>query len=155
MPRIETQENKTLVLKNCIIKELRDIHVDRLEMEINQFLNHLNSLHAQLFGPLITRNYGTHFFDDGSVTESYDVIVQAHDYLNFSRFYKVQEELRAEHCLFAHFDDNPGNMQYAYAKLDLIFYENDLISDGSQYSIFIQREDNRFVLDVFRPVKQL
>ena len=54
MAKLEVLENKKLVLKNVISYELRDIELDSLDEEINNFLNKLDVLNVQTFGPLVS-----------------------------------------------------------------------------------------------------
>lgn len=155
MAKLEVLENKKLVLKNVISYELRDIELDSLDEEINNFLNKLDVLNVQTFGPLVSKNFGTNISEAGELTSSYDLMIQAHNYKQFSNIYKTHDKVTAEYCLYVRFSDHPQYMQYAHNKLDLHFYENDIIPSDETYTIIVSETENHLTIDIFRPVKRL
>lgn len=155
MTELLVSVNKKLVLKNVITYEIRDISLNELEEKIDFFLANINALRVETFGPLITKNYGTQIQDDGSLTTSYDIMVQAYNYKNFKHLYKVRENVSAEHCVYVRFEDHPQYANYAHAKLDLYFYENDLVSEGITYMVIINDSQEHLIMDLFQPVKSL
>lgn len=155
MAKLEVLENKKLVLKNVISYELRDIPLEELESEINKFLTKLDVLSVQTFGPLVTKNFGTNISDTGKLTTSYDIMIQAHNYNQFKGIYKVYDRLTAEYCIYVRFSDHPQYSSYAHNKLDLYFYENDLISSNITYSVIVNESADHLTMDLFVPVKML
>lgn len=155
MGKLEVRENKKLVLKNVIVYEIRDISMDALDDEINKFLNKIKVLNVQTFGPLVTKNFGAQVQEDGNITISYDVMVQAHDFNQYKNTYKVYERIVAEYCVYVRFEDHPQYLNHAYSKLDLHFYENDLESDGTIYNVLVNETESFITMDIFRPVQQI
>lgn len=155
MAKLEVLENKKLVLKNVLVHELRDIPIDTLEDEINRFTNKLDILKVQTFGPLITKNFGTNISNEGQFTTSCDLMVQAHDYIQFKNIYQTYERLTAEYCVYVRFSDHPQYINFAHDKINLHFYENDLISSDITYSIIIEEREEHLIMDLFVPVKTL
>lgn len=155
MAKLEVLENKKLVLKNVLVYELRDIPLDTLESEMNKFINKIDVLKVQSFGPLITKNFGTNISDDGQLTTSYDLMIQAHNYTQFKNIYKTYEKLTAEYCVYVRFSDHPQYINFAHDKINLHFYENDLISSDITYSVIIEERDELLTMDLFVPVKTL
>jgi len=155
MNKLEVKTNKKLILKQVLIKELRDIPIEQLDSETKNFHSLINLLNVQTFGPLITKNYGTNIHDDGSITTSYDLMVQAHDYKMYKKQFKVVSQLQCEHCAYIRFQGESDNMQYAYTKLNLFFFENDLADTGVVYNVFLSNHSENMVLDIFKPVEML
>jgi hypothetical protein len=152
MSKLEVKENKKLTLKNVIINELRNIEIEKLESEIQKFVNYIQILHIQAFGPLITKLVGTNIHDDGSLTFDYDLIVQAHDYHLHKDKFKVKQAYACENCLYTRFEGKAENLNYAHSKLELHIFENELISNGEVFSVFLSNEPDHMVVDLFRPV---
>ncbi|HGA1284932.1 TPA: hypothetical protein ACIRHU_001504 [Streptococcus suis] len=46
-------------------------------------------------------------------------------------------------------------MQYAYSKLDLHFYENDLETNGIIYTVYVNTNNETMTVDIFRPIISL
>lgn len=154
MSKLDVKENKKLTLKNVLIKELKNINMEDLDNEINKFGNALQLLHAQLFGPLIIRNKGTKIHEDGSVTMDYDLMTQAHDYQQYKEQFGINPKYTVENCIYVRFEGSVEEINYAYIKLDLYIYENDLISNGEMYIINIEDNENYCIVDIFRPVSR-
>lgn len=155
MTKLVVRENKKLILKNVIVHELRDISLENVETEIDKFLSKLELLKVQTFGPLVTKNYGTQIREDGAITTNYDIMIQAHDYKQYKKIYKTYNQVTAEYCVYVRFEDHPQYSNYAHTKLELYFYENDLMSDGTTYSVIVNDTAEHLVMDLFQPVKQL
>jgi hypothetical protein len=154
MPKLEIKENKRLVLKNVIIKELRNITLKELDAEINKFTNYLQVMHVQSFGPIVLKSIGTKIHESGNVTFDYDVIVQAHNNMNYKNQFKVEKEHTCDHCAYVRFEGKQEDMQYAHSKLDLHFYENDLETNGIFYTVHVSNNPEHMVIDIFKPVVQ-
>ena len=155
MNKLEVKTNKKLVLKQVLIKELKNISFEQIDAEITKFINELQLLKVQAFGPLITKSYGTNIHEDGTITTSYDIMVQAHDYKQYGNQFYTKELLQCEHCVHTRFQGKAEHMQFAYSKLDLYFYEHDLDTNGIVYNVFVSGETEKMVVDIFRPVVML
>lgn len=154
MPKLEIKENKRLVLKNVIIKELRNISIRDLDPEINKFVNHLQVMHVQAFGPMVLKLIGTKLHEGGVISFDYDIIVQAHNYMNFKNQFKVEKEHTCDNCAYVRFEGRQEDLQFAHSKLDLHFYENDMATNGVSYTVHISNNPEHMVVDIFKPVVQ-
>lgn len=155
MSKLNVQENKKLKLKNVMVQELTGIAMEELDKEINTFINKVQTLNVQTFGPLITCNKGLKIGEDGSMTVDYEVMIQAHDYLQYKNSFKVLDEVVVEHCVYLRFEDQPEYINFAYSKMDLYFYENDIDELGPVYTIMLHESENLIKMDLFKPVKLL
>ena len=155
MPKLEVLENKKLVLKNVLQKELKNIQFDLLDEELNKFVLLLDKLNVQTFGPLVMKNSGVNISEDGEMTMDYDLFIQAHNYKEFKSAFEPIDRLEVPNCVYVRFEDLPEDLQYAHSKLDLHFYENELESTGEIYSVIIEESEHHTVVDIFKPVKTL
>ncbi|TVW07988.1 AraC family transcriptional regulator, partial [Streptococcus pneumoniae] len=57
--------------------------------------------------------------------------------------------------LYVRFEDSPEYLQYAYSKLDLYVYENDIQTDGIVYTVYVNSSPEKMVVDIFRPIVSL
>lgn len=152
MPKLEVKENKKLVLKNVVKKEFRGAPLDSLDQEVVNFLQKIDMLKVQTFGPLIIYNMGTNIHEDGTMTMDFDIMLQANDYKQYRHEFHIQERYVCEHCIYLHYEGSPENISYAHAKLDLHIFENDLLSNGDTYTVCIRDGQDYVVMDFFRPV---
>lgn len=155
MAKLEVKDNKKLVLKSVICKKLHDTKVEDVDQEINKFHQHLQLLKAQIFGPLIVKSCGTTVHDDGAITTDFEFYIQAHNAQQYSNSYLVQDMVSVPHCLYVRFEDSPEYLQYAYSKLDLHIYENDIQTDGIVYTVYVHSSPEKMLVDIFRPIVSL
>lgn len=153
MPRLEVIENKKLVLKNVLIKELKSINMETVDQEIQNFMRKVELMKAQVFGPLVIHTIGTNISETGEITSDYELIVQAHDYLQYKHEFITKERLSCPHCLYLHYDGSPEELMYAHSKLDLYIYEHELSTSGELYSVCIQESEHNVVMDFFQPLR--
>ena len=155
MPKLKVLENKKLVLKNVLQKELSSIQLESINDEINKFGLLLDKLFVQTFGPLVIKASGLVISDEGEMTVNYDLLIQAHDYKQYKSSFETIERLEVPNCVYVHFEGSPEDIQFAHSKLDLHFYENDLESTGEVYSVMIEESEHHTVVDIFKPVRVL
>lgn len=155
MAKLEIKDNKKLVLKSVICKKLYDIKVENINQEIEKFYQHLQLLKAEIFGPLIVKSCGTTIHDDGLITTDFEFYIQAHNAQQYSNSYDVQDSISVPYCLYVRFEDSPEYLQYAYSKLDLHVYENDIQTDGIVYTVYVNSSPEKMVVDIFRPIVSL
>lgn len=155
MDKLLIKENKKLVLKNVLIYEIKGIKVEQIDKQIQLFVEKIKTLKVKTFGPLISKNYGISLQSDGEMITDYDIMVQASDYLQYKGIFKTASELSISNCVYLHFEDNPQYINFAYSKLDVYFYEKDLISSGVIYNVLIKDSPELMIMDIFKPVKTL
>lgn len=153
MPKLEVVENKKLVLKNVLRKELKAINIEDIDKEIHNFMVRLELLKAQVFGPLIIHSIGTNISDTGGITMDYELLMQAHDYMQYKNEFDTEERFICPHCLYLHYEGSFEDVSYVHSKLDLFIYENELSSTGELFTICLNDTENYISMDLFRPVQ--
>lgn len=70
--------------------------------------------------------------------------------------YRMHSILRVKNCLYARYIGLEDKLKFAYDKLGVYAFGNDIELDGCNYTIYVDRneEDETMVADVFMPVKE-
>lgn len=155
MAKLEVKDNKKLVLKQVICKKIHGTKVEDVDHELDKFQQHLQLVKAQVFGPLIVKSCGTVIHNDGSITTDFEFYVQAHNAQQYQNIYDIQDIVSVPHCLYVRFEDSPEYLQFAYSKLELYIYENDIQTDGTVYTVYVNSSPEKMIVDIFRPIISL
>ncbi|MBS6506802.1 MAG: hypothetical protein KH369_01315 [Paraclostridium bifermentans] len=152
--KITIRENKTLKLRNVLIRELKQdelIHMDKVTYMME---NYIKSKGNSIIGPMVT--YSSSLVDDhGNLTVKSKIMIQLRNKINkVENPYKIEEEVRVTNCLFARYNEFEENLQYAYSKLELYAFEKDINLKGDAYTIFVDNKDNKLVADIFMEVQK-
>ncbi|TFF66133.1 AraC family transcriptional regulator [Helcococcus ovis] len=155
MPKLEVKENKKLKLQKVICKELNNIEIEKFDIEINNFLNSIKALKAQVFGPVVIRNKGTDISENGIITSSYEIYIQVHDYLQYKNQFIVKDEISVEYCIYIRYEGKPEYLQLAFNKLEIYEYEEEIITKGDIYMVSLEENEKCIKMDIFKPVKMI
>lgn len=147
--KITIRENKILKLTNVLIRtvsenELMDIGRIGYMME-----SYIKSKGNTIVGPMI--NYSSaELGQDGQPNVIVKLLVQLKNPIhNVEAPYEQIPLLRIANCLFARFIEKEENLQFAYQKLNVYAFENDIKLKGDTYTIFVRKEEENLVADVF------
>lgn len=66
----------------------------------------------------------------------------------------LKNQIKVSNCLFARFMEKEENLQFAYSKLQLHAFENNIKLKGDSYTVFVDKKDNKMVADVFMEVSK-
>ncbi|WP_409068971.1 hypothetical protein ACFLKB_00465 [Clostridium sp. FAM 1755] len=148
------KENKTLKLNNVLSRELSEKEF----MDINRITymmdSYIKSKGNSIMGPMI--NYSSLVNDEnGNPKLIGKIIFQLKNPINkIERPYKYEKQIRITNCLFVRFNEKEENLQFAYSKLQLHAFENDIDLLGSSYTVFVDQKEDRIVADVFMKIKE-
>lgn len=95
--------------------------------------------------------------DDGAVDIKMQFMLQTDNFIhNVEQPYKMDSILRVKNCLYARYIGPEDKLKFAYDKLGVYAFENDIELEGCNYTIYVDRneEDETMVADVFMPVKE-
>ena len=154
MSKLDLQENKTLKLNNLVIKELRGVHITKIDFEIEKFINQLQVLKAQSYGPIVTKLVTSYANEEGNTVYDYDIYYQVKNYKQYESILKTQDELKVTDCLFLNFKGDSIYLPYAYSKIELHLFENDLSAKEEVYSVLkvVDGNEDKVDIDLFKPV---
>ncbi|GAA0086069.1 hypothetical protein UT300007_25080 [Clostridium sp. CTA-7] len=147
--KIVLRENKTLKLNNVLIREVSENEL----IDINQITymldSYIKSKGNSTLGPMI--NYSSVEVDEnGQAKVIIKLMVQLKNPIhNIEKPYELQSQLRVNNCLFARFTEKEENLQFAYKKLGVYAFENNIKLKGDSYTVFVKKEEENIVADVF------
>lgn len=147
--KIVLRENKTLKLNNVLIREISENEL----IDINQISymmdSYIKSKGNSTIGPMI--NYSTVEVDEsGQPKVIIKLMVQLKNPIhNIEKPYELKAQLRVTNCLFVRLTEKEENLQFAYQKLGVYAFENDIKLKGDSYTIFVKQEEENIVADVF------
>ena len=157
MNSINIYENKTLKLQNVIVRRL-DLESDDqnlFDSEINKISTYIQTHGANQIGPLI--QYSKVELDENNEPDiNMQFMLQANNFIhNVEQPYRMESLLRVKNCLYARYNGPEDKLKFAYDKLGVYAFENDIELDGCNYTIYVDRneEEETMVADVFMPVK--
>lgn len=147
--KISIRENKTLKLTNVLIRELSEneiIDIDKINYMMDSYIKAKGNTPI---GPMI--NYSNLEVDEnGQAKISIKIMVQLKNPIyNVEAPYEIKKELRISNCLFARFNEKEENIQFAYQKLGVYAFENDIKLKGDSYTAFVKKEEENIVTDIF------
>ena len=147
--KIAIRENKTLKLNNILIREVSEnelIDINKISYMMDSYIK---SKGNSTIGPMI--NYSTVEVDEsGQPKVIIKLMVQLKNPIyNVEKPYELENQLRVTNCLFARFTEKEENLQFAYQKLGVYAFENDIKLKGDSYTVFVKQEEENIVADVF------
>lgn len=152
--KITIRGNKTLKLKNVLIRELTENELMSMDKAMYMMENYIKSKGNSTIGPLVT--YSSPLIDEqGNLTINSKIMIQLKNKMNKVDIpYSIKDEIIVTNCLFARYNECKENLQYAYSKLELYAFENDIKLKGDTYTVFVDNKDYKLVADVFMEVQK-
>ncbi|MDR1014694.1 MAG: hypothetical protein LBL86_06920 [Coriobacteriales bacterium] len=120
---------------------------------IEQMELHIRQRGSQPIGPLIQRTE-VRVDEQGEPQVVIAFIRQANAPIHHVEApYRTEALIRESDCLYTRFVGEEEHMQFAYNKLQLVAYEEDIPLRGDTYTVFVDRndEDETVTADVFMP----
>lgn len=147
--KIALRENKTLKLNNLLIREISEnelIDINKISYMMDSYIKSKGNF---TIGPMI--NYSTVEVDEsGQAKVIIKLMIQLKNPIyNVEKPYELKEQLRIANCLFARFTEKEENLQFAYQKLGVYAFENDIKLKGDSYTVFVKQEEENIVADIF------
>lgn len=150
------QNNKGLKLLNVLIY-YAEINNDDLNihMEIEKMSNYIRTKGALSIGPLI--QYTRAFVNENNELDMEIILMlQCNNYIhNVESPYSMESVIRVPNCMYCRYIGSEEKIKFAYDKIHLEAFENDIELEDCSYTIFVDRneEDETIVADVFIPRK--
>lgn len=151
--KIIVRENKVLKLNNVLIRELHQNEFMDTNKVTYMMDSYIKSKGNSVVGPMI--NYSSLSTDgNGQSKITAKLMVQLKNPIhNVERPYEHKSQIRVTNCLFARFTEKEENLQFAYSKLTLHAFENDIKLIGDSYTVFVDKKEDKMVADIFMEVQ--
>ena len=156
MNKLELRERKILKLTNVIKCEVK---IEKEDFDWNIVIEQMQSYirikgKAQI-GPLI--QYMRTFVNENNELDMKIIFMfQCNNYIhNVEPPYSMESVIRVPNCMYCRYIGPENKLKFAYDKIHLEAFENDIELEDCSYTIFVDRneEDETIVADVFIPRK--
>lgn len=154
MNKLQYNNNKTLKLTNVLKYKilLTDENFD-FNASIEQMQSYIKTKGAMQIGPLIqyTRTFVN---DSGELDMDIVMMLQCNNYIhNVEQPYSMESVIRVPNALYCRYTGPESNLKFAYDKIQIEAFEQDMKLDDCNYTIFVDNntEEDIMVADVFIP----
>ena len=149
MKKIELSYNKTLKLTNVLICELELTESNSFEHTVIQMENYIKSKGYMPIGPLIQKSSCT-INEEGQVEMKAYLMRQANNFINhIDNPYMFESILKVQNCIYARYTGPSEKLKFAYDKINVVAFEDDIDLSNENYTIFVDQQDDDLVADVF------
>ena len=154
MSKIHFNEKKTIKLQNALIYRL-DLKEEKVDIILERMQLYIKMKGAMQIGPLI--QYTSPYINkNGEMDIDIYIILQCNTYMhNIEQPYRMETMLRISNCMYCRYIGPEDKLKFAYDKILLEAFENDIELEDCNYTIFVDRneEEETIVADVFIPRK--
>ena len=149
MNKIDLNFNKTLKLTNAIIAEMQEQKFENLDLVIERMENFIKARGFVPIGPLIQYS-STKLDENGELDIVIKFIRQSSGFINHTDPpYKCVPILRIKDCMYVRYTGPESSLKFAYDKINLTAFEEDIKLKGDSYTIFVNQIDDNIVADIF------
>lgn len=152
MNKLNLSQNKTLKLTN-VLKYQININEEefQLEAEIEKMQSYIRTKGTTQIGPLIqyTKSY---INEAGELNMELTFMLQCNSYIHSVESpYSIESVLRVPDCMYVRYLGPEHSLKFAYDKINLTAFEENIPLAGDSYTIFVDRNDEEetIVADVF------
>ena len=149
MGKIELSTNKSLKLMNVLSLEIELNQDFDLGTTVVKMDNYLKSKGAMPIGPLIQRT--VYSINENQQLEIHAYLMrQTNNFIhNIEAPYKMEPVIRIRNCMYAHYVGPEEKLELAYDKINVTAFEEDITVANENYTIFIEKQDDNIVADIF------
>lgn len=149
MSALLLNKNKTLKLSNVIIRSICSQNAEELFEVVQLIDNYIKSKGAMPIGPLIQYT-NTYINENGELDMNIKLMRQANNYIHNTEVpYKMESVIRVKDCMYVRYTGPESKIKFAYDKINLTAFEDDIPLKGSSYTIFANQQDDNIIADVF------
>ncbi|WP_052660076.1 hypothetical protein [Bacillus cereus] len=151
--KISITNKKTLKLNNVLIAKVKNTNPLEIQKTSHMMQSYVKSHGKFIVGPLISHSYST-VDSEGNIQFYINLIMQLDSPHYISDInYEFKKQIKLENCLFARFNDEETNVRFAYLKLNVYAFENNLNLQGESYTIYIEQKRDKLLADIFMPLQ--
>lgn len=154
MGKLQFCLNKALKMQNVLIGGINlEDDENAFDLVIERMQTYIKVKGAAQIGPLI--QYTKSFMNDGEELDiKINMLLQCSNYIhNVQEPYIMDSILRVPNCMYCRYVGPKETLNFAYDKINLEAFENDIELTGESYTVFVDQneEEGTIVADVFMP----
>lgn len=150
MNKLITNKQKTLKLSNVLIMRCR-LQEDDFDISIEQMQSFIRTKGAVQIGPLI-QYMNSYINEAGEMEIDIRLMLQCNNHIHsVEQPYTMESMIRIPNCMYCRYIGPEDKLSFAYQKIQLEAFENDILLKGDSYTIFVDRdeENETITADVF------
>ncbi|PXV91053.1 hypothetical protein C8E03_10460 [Lachnotalea glycerini] len=149
MGKLKIEQSKSLKLSNVISKILMPDEIENYALEVEKMHNYIKIKGVKPLGPIIQYTKAT-VNQRGEMNVELRILQQVNNYINnMDSFYKIDSVIRVKKCMYVRFIGEETKLKFAYDKINLEAFEEDIPLKGDSYTIFVDKQDDNMIADVF------
>ena len=154
MGKLQFHESKVLKLTNVLkYKVLLNTKDFDFNVAIQQMQSYIKTKGAVQVGPLI--QYTRTFLNESNELDiEIIMMLQSNNFIsNVEQPYSMESVIRIPNALYCRYMGPEASLKFAYDKINLEAFENDIATESCNYTIFVNHnvEDDIMTADVFVP----
>lgn len=153
MSKLQVNNNKTLKLQNALINKV-DFSDEKMDINllVEKMQSYIKVKGAMQIGPLI-QHTKPFVNNEEELDVEVRLLLQCNNFIhNVEKPYMMESVLRVQNCMYCHYVGPEEKLKFAYDKINLEAFENNIELTGESYTVFVdQNEEGTIVADVFMP----
>ena len=153
MSKLQYNYNKVMKLQNVLMCKMNLEQEIDFNLIIDKIQSCIKVKGAMQIGPLI-QHTRTFVNDEEELDLEINFLLQCSNYIhNVEPPYKMESIIRVPDCMYCRYMGLEDKLKFAYDKINLEAFENDIELTGESYTVFVERneEEGTIVADVFMP----
>lgn len=147
--KFEVCKNKTLKLENVLILNIEKNDVSSISKYIIQMENDMKLKGVKPIGPYI-QYVNPKLLSNGEVGTEVKLIRQSSGFVEVDKkVYSSLPKLRVENCLFLRYIGPEDEINYAYQKINLFAFEENVKLKGDCYTVITNKSEGSMSADIF------
>lgn len=152
MEKLRLHSDKVLKLTNVLCYKLQlEAEETSIDVQLEQMQTYIKTKGATPIGPLI-QHISPEINEQGEIDVQITFLLQcSQDIHNVEQPYTMKNVLRVPNCLYCRYTGPEAALKFAYDKINLYAFENDIKLKGDSYTVFIDNneENDDIIADVF------
>lgn len=142
-------ENKVLKLTNVLMQCIDLSQTENINNSVLQMENYIRCKGLMPIGPLIQKTQYT-IKEDGQIDVKIYLMRQANNFIHHVESpYTMEPVIRVKNCMYVRYIGPEEKLKFAYDKINLTAFEEDIELSNENYTIFVDKQDDNIVADVF------
>lgn len=151
--KIIVDSGKVLRLNHVLMLETYVDEIDDFQIIVKKMQNYILLKGRRMVGPFIQTS--KHIVDENGRDRVAVKFLQQldTDIHSCESPYSMKSVIKISNCLYTKFVGAESDLRYAYNKIELYAYENNIELNGENYTVFVGKEDDRVIVDIFMSIK--